>query len=188
MMFFMAYMMLFFGIFIAGVVGLLPIESQFFIPGYFRILLFAFGMLVSYMGLIMIHGRAIKTGVHHFIEPGRPNKIMWAYVHRDGSIKFTPSMREVEGQLYCKELDAQIQDMKSYRVFDHPVRIVPEGTGHAIDLGMCLYAQFLKTKYGFANLKEAREGGFNIFGFPQSKPALSQEYVGEDEEYDKFTR
>jgi len=186
MMFFMAYMFLFFGIFIAGVAGLLPLETQYLIPGYFRVLLFAFGMMIAYIGLIMVHGRAIKTGVHHFIEPGRPNKIIWLYVYRDGSIKPTPSMREVEGQLYNKELDAQIQDMKSYRLFDHPVRIVPEGTGHAIDLGMCLYAQFLKTKHGFANLKEAREGGFNVFGFPKSKSVLSKEYLGEDE-YDKVT-
>jgi len=184
MIFFMTYMMLFFGITIAGVIGLLPLQAQFGVPDSFRFVLFIFGMIICYVSLIMLHGRAIKTGVHHFIEPGRPDKIIWLYVHRDGSIKLTPSMREVEGQLYSKELDAQIQDMKSYRLFDHPVRIVPEGTGHAIDLGMCLYAQFLKTKYGFANLREAREGGFNILGFPKQKQVLSQEYFDEGEEYE----
>ena len=184
MMFFLAYICLFFGIFLAGVIGLLPLEAQFGVPDYFRFILFMFGMIIAYLGLIMLHGRAVKTGVHHFIEPGRPNRIIWAYVHRDGSIKFTPSMREVEGQLYNKELDAQIQDMKSYRVFDHPLRIVPEGIGHAVDLGMCLYAQFLKTKYGYANLREAREGR----KFLKNKKILSQEYIDEGEHYDTFKR
>ena len=179
MIFLLAYMFLFFGIFIAGVLGLLPLSAQFGVPDYFRFILFMVGMIIAYVGLIMLHGRAVKTGVHHFIEPGRPNKIIWFYVFRDGTIKVTPSMREVEGQLYNKELDAQIQDMKSYRLFDHPVRFVPEGVGHAVDLGMCLYAQFLKTKHGFNSLKEAREGGF---GF--SKPILSQEYIEEEESYE----
>ena len=95
----------------------------------------------------------------------------------------TPSMREVEGQLYSPELDAQIQDIKSYRLFDHSVRIVPEGIGHSVDLGKCLYAQFLKTKYGFENLREAREGGKRLFGKipfpPKTKPVVSTELYEE---------
>lgn len=185
MIFFMAYLLLFFGVFLAGVIGLLPLQVQVVIPDYFRMILFAFGMIIAFLGLIMIHSRAIKTGVHHLIEPGKPNRIHWFYIYRDGSIKITPSVREVEGQLYCPELDAQIQDMKSYRIFDHPVRFVPEGTGHAIDLGKCLYAQFLKTKFGFANLREARDGGFNLLGYPKAKKVVGREYY-EDEEYDQI--
>ena len=182
MMFFLAYMLLFFGVFMSGVIGLLPLQSQFEIPDMFRYVMFIFGMLISFMGLFLIQNRAMKTGVHHLLEPGRPDKIIWFYIYRDDSIKITPSMREVEGQLYNKELDAQIQDMKSYRLFDHPVRFVPEGTGHAVNLGMCLYAQFLKTKFGFSSLREARKGGFNLFGFPKAKKVESGEMLGEQDD------
>jgi len=156
MIFLLGFMLLFFGLFLAGLPGLLPYAEQWIIPDMFRIFFFIIGLILSFFGMMIIHGRAMKTGAIHLLEFGRPNKILWFYVHKDGTITITPAMREVEGQLYSPELDAQIHEMKSYRLFDHSVRIVPEGMGHAVDLGMCLYAKFLKTRYGFENLREAR--------------------------------
>jgi len=175
MMFFLAYMLLFFGVVLAGIVGLVPANEQFIIPTFFRYILFMVGSLISFMGLILLHGRAKKTGAHHLIEPGKPGLINWFLVYPDGDIKITPSVRDVEGQLYSKELDAQIQELKSYRIFDHSIRFVLEGTGHAADLGMCVYTKLLKTKYGYENLKQARQGGFHLFGFPKKVRVLGHE-------------
>jgi len=184
MMFLLAYMMLFFGVVLAGIVGLVPANQQAVIPVYFRYILFMMGSLISFIGLVLIHGRAKKTGAHHLIEPGRPGLINWFLVYPDGDIKITPSVRDVEGQLYSKELDAQIQELKSYRIFDHSIRFVLEGTGHAADLGMCVYTKLLKTKYGFENLRQARQGGFNLFGFPKKVTVAGQEEAYLPEDYD----
>jgi len=158
MLFMMAYMFIFIGIFLAGLIGLMPAQMQIDIPDIFRMVLFMFGFLLSFVGIFLIQGRAMKTGVSHLLEYGNPKKIIWFYVYRDGTIKITPAMRDVEGLLYSRELDAAVQDMKSYRLFDHSVRFVPEAIGHAVDLDMCLYAHVLKTKWGFNNIITARDG------------------------------
>jgi len=177
MIFTISYILLLFGLLMAGLIGLLPLPQQFFIPDIFRYVFFLIGCLMAFFGLFMIQGRAIKTGVNHLLEIGKPNRIIWFYVYKDGSIKITPSMRDIESQLYSPELDAQIHEMKSYRLFDHSIRFVPEGIGHAVDLGMCLYAQFLKTRWGFASLRKARDKRKLLE--PQSKTVLSEEYVKE---------
>ena len=166
------YMLVFFGFFMGGIIGLLPLTEQIGIPDYFRYVMFGVGFCLVMVGSSLVHGRAKKTGAEHLLEFGRPGDIIWFYVYKDGTIKITPSMREVEGQLYSKELDAQIQEMKSYRLFDHSIRFVPEGTGHAVDLGMCLYAAFLKTRNGFSNIREARADANG----KRKKVNLSKEY------------
>jgi hypothetical protein len=182
MIFAMAYMFIFFGLFLAGMAGLLPADVFIMVPSFMRMILFFVGFVIALIGVILVQGRALKTGAIHLLEYGRPNKIIWFYVYKDGSIKITPSMREVEGQLYSPELDAQIHELKSYRLFDHSVRFVPEGTGHAIDLGMCLYATFLKNRWGFANLRQARKSFFNKFGVKSTKLKASKEKIMEFEE------
>ena len=177
MIFMLVYMFLFFGIFLAGFAGLMPIEIQVMIPPFFRVILFFMGFMIAFIGIFILQGRASKTGAGHLLEFGRPGSIIWIYAHRDGTLKITPSIREVEGQLYCKELDAQIHDLKSYRLFDHSIRFVPEGVGHSVDLDMCLYAGLLKIKYGFSNLREARTAGFRLFGHPKTKPITSHEHI-----------
>jgi len=183
MIFFMAFMMMIFGIILAGATSLLPIQLFVSVPYMFRIVLFMMGIVIACLGYIILWTRAKKTGVDNILEPGRPSRILWFYVYRDGTIKITPAMREVEGQLYSPELDGQIQDMKSYRLFDHPVRFVPEGVGHAVDLGMCLYAQFLKTRYGFENMREARHANKLLKYVPFAggeKQTLGRELTEED--------
>ena len=176
MIFMFTYLLVIFGLLMAGLVGLMPATEQWMIPDWLRYVFFGVGFILAFVGLSMVQGRANKTGAIHLLDWGRPGRIIWFYVYKDGTIKITPSVRDVENQLYSKELDAQIQEMKSYRLFDHSVRFVPEGTGHAVDLGMCLYVGLLKNKWGFTNIREARKAGLASF-FSKTRPVLSEEYA-----------
>lgn len=180
MIFALVFIFTFVGMILCGIIGLMPLEAQFAIPDIFRLIMFMFGIMVVFIGLIIIHSRAQKTGAIHLLEFGRPGIINWLYVHKDGTIKITPGMREVEGQLYSPGLDAQIRELKSYRIFDHSIRIVPEGIGHAVDLDMVLYANLLKTKYGFASLKDARKGVFSFLR--RQEPTVHEKVFSPGEE------
>lgn len=157
MIFFLAVLFMIIGITVAGICGILPIMTIAAIPSSLRLILFLVGIIISFVGYILLYGRAQKTGARYLINPAKKGENIWFYAYRDGSILITPGIRAVESQLYSPELDAQIQEYRSYRIFDHSVRFVPEGIGHAVDLGICLYAQLLKGKYGFERLEEARE-------------------------------
>jgi len=157
MIFFLAIMLMLFGFILAGISGILPIMMVAQIPLFLRIMLFVVGIIIAMVGYIILYGRADKTGAKYLIEPAKRGEHLWFYAYRDSSIMITPGIRKVESQLYAPELDAQIQEYKSYRIFDHSVRFVPEGIGHAVDLGMCLYAQLLKGRYGFERIEEARD-------------------------------
>lgn len=176
MIFMLLYMLVFFGLFLAGFIGLMPLGVQAGIPDFLRVIFFFVGIVIAMLGVSMVHSRAKKTGAEHLLEFGKPGNILWFYVYRDGTVKITPSMREVEGQLYCRELDAQVNDLKSYRLFDHSIRFVPEGIGHAVDLDMVLYTTLLRNKYGFTNIREVRKEGFKLFGLPKDKPVQSKEH------------
>lgn len=157
MIFFFVFMLVMFGIIIAAIPGLTPLEVQAMIPDGFRILFFFLGIMISFIGLFILFTRAKKTGAEHILDFGKPGTAIWFYVYRDGTLKITPAIREIGQTLFSKELDAQINDLKSYKLFDHNVRIVPEGLGHATDLDMVLYTTLLKHKWGFSSLREARE-------------------------------
>lgn len=174
MIFGFVYILVFVGLFLAGFMGLMPLDVLIIVPSVFRIMLFFVGIMIAFFGIVIIHGRAKKTGANHLLEFGKPGNILWFYVHRDGTIKITPSMREVEGTLYCRELDAQIQDFKSYRLFDHSIRFVPEGIGHAVDLDMVLYSMMLRNKYGYQNIREARDGVFKKLGLQTKEMQQSE--------------
>ena len=160
MIFALAFLFLIVGLTLCGVIGLMPLQIQMVIPDMFRFLFFFIGGLISAIGLVILRGRAEKTDAIHILEYGRPGTVNWFYFYKDGTMKITPAIRDVEGQLYSKELDAQISELKSYRLFDHSIRIVPEGVGHAVDLDMVLYANLFKTKWGFRSISAARK---NIF-------------------------
>jgi len=171
-------MMVFFG-FLITLMG-------WFMPYGYEMLGFMFwavGLMIAFFGCFLVFNRAHKTGVYHFLDPARPGDIKWFYVYPDGSVIITPSMREVESSLYSKELDALIKDFKSYKLFDHSVRFVPAGVGHAVDLDLCLYAHMLKGKWGFNNLREARKG-FKLFGTPKYQDIKQQEKVTTGQQLD----
>jgi len=176
------------GFMLAGVIGLIPPEIQYMIPMPFRFMFFMIGIMIGFIGLIMLKTRAEKTGTIHLLEPGRPGTINWFYVHNDGEIKITPSMRDIESQLYSKELDAQIREIKAYRIFDHSIRIVPEGVGHAADLDIVLYANLIRSKWGFESIPAARQGVKDTLKYLFTKTPyeeLPQEHlvIQEDEEH-----
>ena len=158
------------GAIMGGLGWLTPPEMQMGIPGFFRILMFIIGLIFVFVGPLLVHMRAINTTTNHIIEPSKPGRINWLYAYKDGEIMFTPSMREVGSQLYNKELDAQIvADLKSYKMYDHHIRIVPEGLAFSQDLDYVLFADLLKTKHGYENLKEAREGALGKIGLKEEQ-------------------
>ena len=157
MIFFLAIMLLMFGFIFAAIPVFLPAEIAAALPTAFSFIFIFIGLTIALIGQLMLFGRAKSTTAIHLLDKPKRNHHLWLYAHRDGSLMFTPGIRNVESQLYSPELDAQIQEFKSYRMFDHSIRIVPEGVGHAVDLGMVLYAQLMKNKYGFENIQEARD-------------------------------
>lgn len=164
MYFIMAIMFVVIGITMAGIADFVPAFTvdQFgnlmpVIPDSLKMILFFVGMILSVMGVIMLWLRATKTGANLLIAPGRPDRILWFYVFKDGTIRIVNAARDVEGFTYSKTLDTEATEMKSYRLFDHHVRIIPEGIGSATDLGACLYCYFIRTKHGFKSIKDARE-------------------------------
>lgn len=177
MIFFLVYIFLFFGIMLIGMGSFLPPNM----PIMLNYLLFLMGIMIIFVGMVILQSRASKTGAVHLLEFGRPNTIIWFYVHRDGTVMITPAMREIEGQLYSKELDAQIHDLKSYRLFDHSIRFVPEGIGHSVDLDMCLYSTLLKTKFGINNIREARRvSKLSILNRPPFNALQKQDVVSQE--------
>lgn len=175
MIFFLVYLFMFAGVAIMGMGMMMPAG----LPESLNFMLFTVGVMVLATGIIILHSRALKTGVVHFLDFPRPERVIWLYAHRDGTIKIVPSQRTVEGQLYSPELDARIQDLKSYKIFDHQIRIVPEGIGHAVDLDFILYTTMLESKWGFENLKEARQGFFQNIGLLKPKDIIQQEQMEE---------
>lgn len=153
-----SFLMIALGIIFASITGYLPLEMQFMMPMYLKMMLTVVGGIMAFFGFIMLLIRAQKTTAIHLLRPGRPGTILWLYIYKDGTAMFTPSMRSGEAQLYSAEMDSQIIDVKSYRIADHSLRIVPEVVGHAVDLDYVLYTDLLKTKFGFDNLKAARKG------------------------------
>jgi len=143
---------------IASFVVFIPPEIQYIVPYYFRFLAWFVGMIIAFIGIIILWGRCKRVGADHLITPGRPGTVNWFYFYADGEMRILPSKRAGEGQLYNDELDSQIIDAKTYSLCDHKIRIVPEVVGHAVDLDYVLYVNLLETRYGYENLREARQG------------------------------
>jgi len=103
------------------------------------------------------------------LDFAHPDKINWLFVRNDDTLMITPALREIESFETAPKLkDALIKHVKSYRLFDHNIRIVKEGQHFSTDLNMCLYAKFLKLK-GIKNLLEARKIAYD-----------NKEYMGRD--------
>jgi len=175
------------GVFLGSFCALLPIDLQIGIPDSFRVIMFIFGYIISITGLLMLFGRAKKTGADCLINPSRPGTVLWFFVYRDGEIRITPSIRTGEGQLYNPMLDSQIFDVKTYSIGDHKIRIVPEVVGHAVDLDYVMYVDLLKSKYGFENIKEVRDNIFDKLkqrlGFDVGRVISKESMIKGDEDF-----
>jgi len=140
----------FMGLMIASFLGLIPID----VPPALRFMFFMFGVLLFVTGFFMLVIRLKKTGANYLIEPGNPDKIIWFYIRKDGTVRITPSFRKAEAMLYNPEMDAHVPDIRGYQLADHQVRFVLEELGKVVDVDYCMYANVLKSKYGFENLQD----------------------------------
>ena len=161
---------------IISLVVFVPSEMQFVIPFWFRFVAWFMATFLGFVGIVIVYGRARSTGANQLIAPARPGTVKWFYFYRDGEMRILPSKRAGEGQLYCDELDAQVPDVKTYSLCDHKIRIVPELVGHAVDLDYVMYADLLKTKWGFENLRQARAGWINE-KLHRTKEIIDNEYL-----------
>ena len=158
MYFFFTFVLTLFGIIVAGICGLLPWETYVTVPSEIRYGMFVFGMILPIAGQFLLYMRADRVGATKLIAPNRPGTVLWFYIYRDNEIVITPALRSGEGQLYNDRMDSQVIDVKTYTLADKKIRIVPEIVGHAVDLDYVAYADLLRSRFGFENLKEARTG------------------------------
>jgi len=165
----------------AGMVNILPYNIYAMMPPEFRMMLLFVGVIIGCIGFILLWIRAMKTGVIHLMKAGKPNHHIWFYIHRDGVLQITPSVRVGESQLYDKELDSQIITARTYRLADHNICIVPEVVGHGVDVDYVLYVNLLESVYGLENLKDARRSTaddvLRKFGIGRYKDVVSEENV-----------
>jgi len=109
------------------------------------------------MALVFIHMRAVESTLSYLLEDPKRGQVHWLYVYGDRDIRVTPAMRQLEKHSYSKQLDQQIHDFQTYNFAGHKIRIVPEGVGHSVSLGKCLYATHAKRVWGVKSLRELRE-------------------------------
>jgi len=183
-------LLIIFGIFIAGFCTILPWQIFVTVPPDIRMLLFIFGFLLPILGFTILYIRAKRIGATHLIAPNKPGTVLWFYIYRDNEMIITPAIRSGEGQLYNQRMDSQVIDVKTYTLGDKKIRIVPEVIGHAVDLDYVMYADLLKSKYGFENLKEARQGFvdsvLNKFGIKRMREIPAQENVLVGREIERY--
>jgi len=168
-------MMVFGGLIIAGIPGMLPV----YLPAELSFLCFLFGTVLAMAGLGMLSFRAKKTGADRLIEPARPGYPLWFYIYGDGEVRILNSKREGESYLSCAELDSLIPDIKTYSLSDHKIRFVPEGCSHAVDLAVVEYTQLMDRHNKFQGLSDARR---KIFAKLQRNPQEDSQEFGKASE------
>lgn len=155
--------------FVLGSLGaMMPVD----IPLMMKLPLLLFGIVLFFMGLLMINIRLNKMGLMSLFEPGNPDKIIWFYIRKDGTIKITPSIRRTETMLFSPDLKAHIQDVKAYILGDHHIRFVSEISGKCLDTNYAVYANISKSKYDMHSLKD----------FLSKDSTIAQEFRGYSEE------
>lgn len=157
------------GVLTAGLSAFMPWQIM-------QIFTMMFGLLIAMVGMIMLITRATKTGAVHLLKTAQPHKMLWFYIQKDGQVFITPAFRRAEGMTQSEEMNAIVQDLKSYRLHDHQIRFVPEGIGHTADVKNVLYATVMKSKYGFEGIRDGRS---KIFWWLKKD---QQEKVGEPNE------
>lgn len=126
-------------------------------PVEFVVISFFVGIVLIMCGVMILAFRIQKTGASYLIRPAKPGYPVWFYIYKDGEVRIVGGERSGEGFVMCKDLDADIPDLKSYSLADHKIRFVPEGCAHAVDLDMVEYAQIIDRKHHFENIKKARD-------------------------------
>lgn len=119
--------------------------------------LFIVGALLIFISLARVHMDVLNSTLYNLIEETKPGYVNWIYVYGDGEMIATPAMRKLEMHSYSPKLDQQVREWKTYRFAGHTVRIVPEGIGHSVDLGKCLYVNYHKRVNGIRSIFDLRK-------------------------------
>ena len=121
------------------------------------VLMMIMGLIIQMIGVIILYTRAAKTGLVYLLDFAKQDKVIWFFVRSDNTIMITPAIRNIEGFESAPKLkDGIIKHVKSYRLFDHNVRIVREGQHFSTNLDITLYAKYLKS-IGIKNMFQVRE-------------------------------
>ena len=176
MLFARSWMLLLIGLVLMVFSTIFAIAIPFMIVLFFTLI----GAILIIVSLLFIQIRSYDGGIIHLLEDRKPKHINWLYVYGDYDIFVTPSIRQLEKHSYSKKLDQQIVDFKTYNFAGHKVRIVPEGVGHSVDLGKCLYATHAKQKWNIKTLNELRAAVSGLFNKSETEP---EEKIATIEEY-----
>jgi len=152
MLFARSYMLMLIGVILLAFSAFLGMIMPFFIIMMFSII----GIIMVILSLVFVHMRAVESTLVYLLEDPKKGQVHWAYVYGDRDIRITPAMRQLEKHSYSKQLDQQIHDFQTYNLAGHKLRIVPEGVGHSVSLGKCLYATHAKRVWNVKSLRELR--------------------------------
>ena len=161
MIMFLMYIMLIFGFVVAG----MGMYLTYYVPPIFSWIFFIFGAIIAFCGMFLMTMRAIKTGANLLINPAstKNDSVLWFYIKRNGTVKIIPAteMKNAGGLIKADNTDVIVQDVVKppYRIADHQVRFIPEGSGYASSHMFVLYAKVLKDKH---KLEDLHHGRFNI--------------------------
>jgi len=114
------------------------------------------GVILNMMGLYTVYSRARGTTLYHLLEEPRRGWVNWMYVWGDREIEVLPAMKKVGRTSYSKDVQQQINDLKTYRFADHEVRVVPEGAQYSTNFKHCLYCEQAKKDWKVKSLKDLR--------------------------------
>jgi len=176
--------MLFARSYLFTIIGLLilvlAVFLTYFIPFIIILIFLMLGIMLIITSIVLLHLRAVNSTLIYLLEDPKRGFINWLYAYGDYDMRVTPARRKLEKHSYSKKLDQQIRDFRTYRLAGHSVRIVPEGVGHSVDLGKCLYATYAKREWNIKSLGELRSAVTGIFSqkkeIPYEKIATLEEY------------
>lgn len=116
------------------------------------------GIIFVIYSLAAIYWRAQETTlIYPLDDPKVGQETLWLYIFQDYDAIFTPAVRKFEKFSYNEKQHQQIRDFRSYRLGNWSVKIVPEGVGTSVDVGMCLYASHAKREWGVKNILDLRK-------------------------------
>lgn len=167
MLFARSWMLMLFGILMLT----LSLIVGMFIPFLITLIFFLLGVILCVVSLLLIQLRSYDGGLNYLLEDRKKGHVNWLYVYGDYDIHVTPAVRQLEKHTYSKKLDQQIVDFKTYNFAGHKVRIVPEGIGHSVELGKCIYATHAKRVWNIKSIDELRDAVRNFL----KKSKTSQE-------------
>jgi len=125
--------------------------------GIIWLLVLIVGVILNVFGLYTVYSRARGTTLYHLLEEPKRGWVNWLYVWGDREIEVLPAMKKVGRTSYSKDIQQQINDLKTYRFADHEVRVVPEGAQYSTNFKYCLYCEQAKKDWKVKSLRDIRK-------------------------------